>query len=48
MAMKPEVLDEGGEGFGDKLVAYYHYIRRNDIFPAYAVLPPQAARNPEF
>lgn len=48
MAMKPEVFEEGGQGYGDNLVQYYRYMRDNDIYAAYAVLPPQAARNPEF
>ena len=27
---------------------YYEHIRDNDIYVVYAVVPPQAARNPEF
>ena len=32
----------------DNLLAYYRHIRDNDIYAVYAVVPPQAARNPEF
>ena len=28
--------------------AYYRYVRDNDLYVVYAVVPPQAARNPEF
>ena len=44
MATKP---DEFGR-FAGNLTAYYEHMRDNDIYAAYAVLPPQAARNPEF
>jgi 4-hydroxyphenylacetate 3-monooxygenase len=44
MATKP---GEFGR-FADNLVAYYKHMRDHDIYAAYAVLPPQAARNPEF
>jgi 4-hydroxyphenylacetate 3-monooxygenase len=32
----------------DNLLRYYQHARDNDIYTVYAVLPPQAARNPEF
>lgn len=44
MSMNPEVF----KGFAKNLVKYYEEMRRNDIYGVYAVLPPQAARNPEF
>ncbi len=44
MAMRPEVFG----AFADNLAAYYHHMRQNDVYAAYAVVPPQAARNPEF
>ena len=34
--------------YADNLLAYYRYARDNDLYIVYAVLPPQAARNPEF
>ena len=30
------------------LLNYYEHMRREDVYGVYAVLPPQAARNPEF
>jgi 4-hydroxyphenylacetate 3-monooxygenase len=48
MAIMPSVFDEGGAGYGENLLAYYRDMRARDSFAAYAVLPPQAARNPEF
>ena len=47
MAMKPDALVPPC-GNGDNLVAYYRRIRDEDVYVVYAVLPPQAARNPEF
>ncbi len=44
MAMKPEVFG----GFAGNLSRYYEHMRREDVYAAYAVIPPQAARNPEF
>ena len=44
MAMAPEVF----KGFSGNLLKYYEHMRRNDLYGVYAVLPPQAARNPEF
>ena len=32
----------------DNLLRYYRHMRDNDIYVVYAVVPPQAARNPEF
>ena len=47
MAMK---LDELAKPCAnpDNLLRYYHHIRDNDLYVVYAVLPPQAARDPEF
>jgi 4-hydroxyphenylacetate 3-monooxygenase len=47
MAMK---VDELKPPFGHpvNLLSYYRHIRDNDIYTVYAVVPPQAARNPEF
>jgi 4-hydroxyphenylacetate 3-monooxygenase len=30
------------------LLGYYEHMKRNDTYAVYAVIPPQAARNPEF
>lgn len=34
--------------YADNLLAYYEHMRRHDHYATYAVVPPQAARNPEF
>jgi 4-hydroxyphenylacetate 3-monooxygenase len=47
MAMKPEEL-KPPFGFPENLKKYYLDIRARDAYVVYAVLPPQAARNPEF
>ncbi|HWM42284.1 MAG TPA: 4-hydroxyphenylacetate 3-hydroxylase N-terminal domain-containing protein [Burkholderiales bacterium] len=44
MAMNPSVF----KGFSKNLLNYYEEMRRGDLYGVYAVLPPQAARNPEF
>jgi 4-hydroxyphenylacetate 3-monooxygenase len=44
MTLKPEVFGR----FADNLLAYYRHMRENDIYAVYAVVPPQAARNPDF
>jgi 4-hydroxyphenylacetate 3-monooxygenase len=44
MAMNPEVF----KGFRKNLLAYYEHMRSEDVYAVYAVIPPQAARSPEF
>ena len=44
MAMNPSVFGK----YEKNLLAYYEKMRREDLYGVYAVLPPQAARNPEF
>ncbi len=44
MSTAPEVFGT----FAGNLTAYYQHMRANDVYAAYAVIPPQAARNPEF
>lgn len=48
LAMKPDVFDKIGPGYGDNLVKYYDEMRHNDSYAVYAVLPPAGARNPDF
>jgi 4-hydroxyphenylacetate 3-monooxygenase len=48
MACNPAAFDTEKYKFGANLMAYYEHCRKRDIFSTYAVLPPQAARNPEF
>jgi 4-hydroxyphenylacetate 3-monooxygenase len=47
MVMKPDALIAPC-GHADHLQSYYRHIRDNDTYVVYAVVPPQAARNPEF
>ncbi len=44
MAANPSVFGR----YADNLLAYYSYLRRTDAYAVYAVIPPQAARNPEY
>jgi 4-hydroxyphenylacetate 3-monooxygenase len=44
MAMNPSVFGK----FSDNLIRYYEHMRREDVYGVYAVIPPQAARSPEF
>jgi len=44
MAMNAAVFGE----FEENLLNYYEHMRREDVYGVYAVIPPQAARNPEF
>jgi 4-hydroxyphenylacetate 3-monooxygenase len=44
MAMNPGVFGK----FSGNLLKYYEHMRHNDVYGVYAVIPPQAARNPEF
>jgi 4-hydroxyphenylacetate 3-monooxygenase len=44
MAMNPSVFGK----FADNLTRYYEHMRREDVYGVYAVIPPQAARSPEF
>ncbi len=48
MSTHPQAFDTDTYKFGDNLLNYYDFCRKNDIYSTYAVLPPQAARNPEF
>jgi len=47
MAMKPDALPKPF-AYADNLQKYYRHLRDNDVYVVYAVVPPQAARNPEF
>jgi 4-hydroxyphenylacetate 3-monooxygenase len=45
MAMNPAAF---AAGYAENLTRYYRYMRDEDIYAAYAVVPPQAARDPAF
>lgn len=44
MSLKPEEFGK----YADNLLAYYEHMRKTDCYAAYAVVPPPAARNPDF
>ncbi len=46
LAMQPEVLQT--RQYAENIRQYYDFMRKNDTFLVYAVLPPQAARDPDF
>ena len=46
MSTNPDIFDSGKFKFKKNLISYYNHIKTNDIFASYAVVPPQAARNP--
>ena len=48
MAMNPSVLAAANPAFAENLTRYYRHMRAADIYAAYAVVPPQAARDPTF
>ncbi|HEY3917154.1 MAG TPA: 4-hydroxyphenylacetate 3-hydroxylase N-terminal domain-containing protein [Stellaceae bacterium] len=48
LAMGAAVFDRIGPGFGANILRHYEYSRRNDIFAAYAIVPPPGARDPDF
>jgi 4-hydroxyphenylacetate 3-monooxygenase len=48
LAMVPSVFATSPQPFADNIVNYYRHMRERDIYAAYAVLPPQAARSPEY
>jgi 4-hydroxyphenylacetate 3-monooxygenase len=45
MTMRPEVFDVPSHGFRDNLLAYWKYLRDNDLYVTYAVHPPAGAKN---
>ena len=47
LAMSAEVFDRDGANFSANIEAYWRHARDNDLYLAYAILPPQGARKPE-
>jgi 4-hydroxyphenylacetate 3-monooxygenase len=45
MACCPEKLDVHNDGFADNVRKYYEYARTNDIFVAYAIVPPASVKS---
>ena len=48
MAMRPDIFARKGEQYGRNIVDFYKRMRAEDAYATYAVLPPQAARDPGF
>jgi 4-hydroxyphenylacetate 3-monooxygenase len=44
-AMQPEVFDLGNYKFASHVTNFYDYCRKNDVFLAHAVAPPQGTRD---
>ena len=47
MTMRPEVFDEEG-GYRENVLRLWEELKRDDAFLTYAIVPPPAARNPEY
>ena len=48
MAMRPDIFSRKGEQYGRNIVDCYKRMRAEDAYATYAVLPPQAARDPGY
>jgi len=48
LAMAPAVFDRIGPGFAANILRHYEFSRRNDVFAAYAIVPPPGARDLEY
>jgi 4-hydroxyphenylacetate 3-monooxygenase len=44
LAMKPALLDGLTQGFGQNLIRYYEFARKNDLYLSFAVTPPSGIR----
>jgi 4-hydroxyphenylacetate 3-monooxygenase len=47
LAMNPSVLEDLHPAFGENLLRYYEYARRNDIYLCFATIPPTGLRGAE-
>ncbi len=47
MACKPDVFDMHDQGFSANILDYWRHIRDNDLYLAYAVVPPAGAKGAE-
>ena len=47
MACNPEIADMHKQDFSKNVLNYWRYIRDNDLFVAYAVVPPAGAKGTE-
>ncbi|MER5185459.1 4-hydroxyphenylacetate 3-hydroxylase N-terminal domain-containing protein [Streptomyces sp. NPDC002896] len=44
-AARPDVFAEGGATYADNIVRFYEYVRDNDLYCSYAIVPPQIDRS---
>jgi 4-hydroxyphenylacetate 3-monooxygenase len=44
MATEPSVFDQHDQGFGKNITDYWRYIRDNDLYLVYAVVPPTGSK----
>ena len=47
MACRPEIFDLHCQGYSKNILNYWRYIRDNDLYLAYAVVPPAGAKGTE-
>jgi|DewCreStandDraft_4_1066084.scaffolds.fasta_scaffold06204_7 4-hydroxyphenylacetate 3-monooxygenase len=47
LAMNADILERLHQGFGQNLLRYYDYARKNDLFLCFAVSPASGRRSPE-
>ena len=45
MSCCPELFDKYRDGFGSNITNYYKFARDNDLFVAYAIVPPAGAKS---
>lgn len=45
MACRPEVLANGERDFAKNIMDYWRYVRDNDLYLAYAVVPPSSVKS---
>ena len=48
MAMRSDIFARKGEQFGDNIQGFYKKLRREDAYATYAIVSPQASRDPAF
>jgi len=47
LATAPHILDRPERRYGENLLRYYEYVRKNDLYCVFACVPPTGARNGE-
>jgi 4-hydroxyphenylacetate 3-monooxygenase len=44
-ALRTDVFERGGAQFGRNVASYYEYVRDNDLYVSYVIIPPQIDRS---